>query len=62
MNYPRSLPERDQPHDISLDFDPPVTDEWKKVVADRKRAAIVGRYEFQAHVIATDVRSPIGRE
>jgi hypothetical protein len=32
------------------------------VVPDRERAIIVGRYEFQAHVIVTEVRSPIIRQ
>jgi hypothetical protein len=33
-----------------------VTNQRKKVVADRERTVIVGRHKFQAHVIVTEVR------
>jgi hypothetical protein len=63
MDHPPILLQSDQSHEVSLDFDPTaLTDQQKKVVPDRERAIIVGRYEFQAHVIVTEVRSPIIRQ
>jgi hypothetical protein len=61
MDHPPILLQSDQ-SEVSLDFDPAaLTDQQKKVVPDRERAIIVGCYEFQAHVIVTEVRSPIIR-
>ena len=63
MDDPGSLLKSDQSHEISLDFNPAaLTDQQKKVVADRERAILVGRYEFQAHMIVTEVHSPIVKQ
>ena len=44
-------------YEASLNFDSAaVTNQRKKVVADRERTVIVGRHKFQAHVIVTEVR------
>jgi hypothetical protein len=62
-DHPGSLLQSDQSHEVSLDFDlAALTDQRKKVVADREWAIVVGFDEFQAHVIVTEVHSPIVRQ
>jgi hypothetical protein len=57
MDEPGSLLQGDQSHEVTLDFETAaLPNQQKKVVADGERAVFVGRYEFQAHVIVTEVR------
>ena len=56
MDDPGRLLQSDQSHEVSLDFKvAALTNQQKKVVADRERAVVVRRYEFQGHVIVTEV-------
>jgi hypothetical protein len=60
MDDPGSLIQDDQSHKVSLDLDlTALTNQQKKVVTDRERAIFVGCYEFQAHMIVTEVLFPM---
>ena len=57
VDEPWRLLQGDQSHEVTLNLEPPVPpNQQKKVVADRERAVFVGRNEFKAHVIVTEVR------
>jgi hypothetical protein len=62
VDHPGRLLPSHQSDEISLDLDPAtLADQQKKAVADRERAIVVGRYEFQTHVVVTEVHSPTAR-
>ena len=63
MDDPGELIQNDQSHKVTLDLDrTALTNQQKQVVTDRERAAFVGCYEFQAHVIITEVLFPTVRQ
>src|SRR5271163_228559 len=65
MDDPGSLLPGHHSHEATLDFElADLPNQRKKVVSHRKRTAVVGRYESQAHVTVTEVRwqcNPTGK-
>jgi hypothetical protein len=57
MNDPGSLLPGHHSYEATLNFEFAVpTNQQKKVVSNRKRTVVVGRYKSRAHVTVTDVR------